>query len=211
VKPKLILLSGATGVGTSRFSLELAKHLDIPNIQGTDSAREIIRSIIHTDLNPSLNKSTYLAGKTKNYEEKTEDVKYSEIIRAYKNQCAAVNVAIEGVVNRAIKENISLIVEGIHLIPGKLKESDLLKEYANNFIEYHLCVLDSEIHKSRFLQRQIESPERQMDKYVNNFKEIRWIHDYMLERAKKFKHITIVDNSGTIEDTLNDLLKIYSK
>ena len=119
---KLILLSGGTGVGTSKFAFELAKSLHIPYIQGTDSAREIIRSVVNKDLNPSLSKSTYIAGKTKNYESKNNDVQKSEILRAYKNQCAAVNVAIEGIVNRSLNENISLIVEGIHLLPGKLKE-----------------------------------------------------------------------------------------
>lgn len=40
MEQKIILLSGATGVGTSTFSFELAKSLGIPSIISTDSIRE---------------------------------------------------------------------------------------------------------------------------------------------------------------------------
>lgn len=72
---QIILISGGTGVGTSKLSLELAKNKNITNIISTDSIREIIRTLIHPSLNPFLNKSTYLAGKTQNYNEKETKLK----------------------------------------------------------------------------------------------------------------------------------------
>ncbi|MBT3408279.1 hypothetical protein HOK68_01140 [Candidatus Woesearchaeota archaeon] len=43
----IILISGGTGVGTSKIALELAKYLDIPHIIGTDIIRESIRSTVY--------------------------------------------------------------------------------------------------------------------------------------------------------------------
>ena len=42
----IILISGGTGVGTSKYSMELARKLDIPSVLSTDSVREVIRSVV---------------------------------------------------------------------------------------------------------------------------------------------------------------------
>src|SRR3989338_8826737 len=119
---KIILISGGTGVGSTTYSFELAKALGIVNILSTDFIREVIRSIIARPLNPTLDKSTYTAGQTVHYDEKPEEVQYAEIIRGYKTQCAAINVGVEGIIKRAVNENIPLIIEGVHLLPGKFRE-----------------------------------------------------------------------------------------
>lgn len=197
-KSPIYFISGGTGVGTSSVGLEIAKYLNIPQIISTDLVREILRNSIHHSLNPNLHKSTYNAGQTKNYESKTEAVKKSEIIRAYKNQCSAVSVGIEAIVNRALTENLKLIVEGIHLIPGKFISEEILNY--DNVHWLHRSIESEFKHKRRFESRQKESPERKMAKYLNNFKEIRWLNDYLLKKAQK-ENYTIIDNSKSLEET----------
>ena len=198
MRNKIILLSGSTGVGTSTYSLILANMLNIYTIIGTDSIREVIRSILHSKINPTLEKSTYLAGQTKNYANKDEAIQRAEIIRAYKTQCDAVDVGIEGLIKRAKQENTSLILEGVHLRPGKLIESKILNE--DETLEFLLYICDEKVHKRRFEQRQQQAPERMMKKYIDNFREIRWIHDYLFERAKHAYGVCLINNSKSIED-----------
>jgi len=62
MKNPIILISGGTGVGTSTYSLELAKALGINNITSTDMIRESIRSIFESEVIPFLNQSTYSIG-----------------------------------------------------------------------------------------------------------------------------------------------------
>ncbi len=201
---KIILLYGGTGVGTSSYSFELAKLLDIPTIISTDSIREVIRSVITADINPVLGTSTFLAGKTLNYNSKSDDVKKSEILRGFKIQSQAVQVGIDAVVRRALQENTSLILEGVHLIPGKVN-------FAKNNSDIYECMLyisNPEIHKQRFLSRQDAAPIRGSSKYLDNFTEIRWVHDYLLEKGNQTS-LLLVDNSGDRKDGISTILKDF--
>ena len=205
----IILIYGGTGVGTTTYSFELAKSLDINKIISTDDVREVIRSILVKNVNPALDKSTYNAGQTKNYHEKSDKVKKVEIIRGYKTQCESVNIGIEGVVRRATNENLPLIIEGIHLIPGKIKEWNIYEQCKNRLVEYFVYIGDKETHRERFKRRQIESPERNMDKYLKNFQEIRWIQDYLLEKASDDHGIKLVNNIKDIINIRKEMLKHF--
>jgi 2-phosphoglycerate kinase len=207
---KIILISGGTGVGTSKYSLELVKKIsNIDSVISTDSIREVLRSVFHHDINPNLSHSTYESGQTKNYSKKDEKSKELEIIRAYKNQCIPVHLGVESVINRAIRENISLIVEGIHIRPGFIEDSKIFKLNKKRFMQYLIKISDPEVHKHRFKQRQSEAPERQMEKYLKNFQEIRWIHDYLAERADKHPLVYQIDNAGKLENGLDQMLKYF--
>lgn len=207
---KIILVSGGTCVGTSKYSLELANILHIPTIISTDAIREILRSTLNPHINPLLNKSTYLAGQTENYCKKSEEVQRAEIIRAFKTQCAAIRVGIDGLVKRSIVENIPLIVEGVHVIPGSMEELDIFNKN-QQISQYLIKISDPKIHKSRFEQRQKEAPKREIKKYLSNFREIRWIHDYLVEKANKSRRVKQIDNIGSIREGIDIILKdVYS-
>lgn len=208
---RIILISGGTGVGTSKISLELAKTQGITNIVSTDSVREIIRSAIHPDLNPNLIKSTYQAGKTKNYEKKESNIKKTEIIRAYKNQCSAIDIGIQGLIRRSINENKSMIIEGVHLIPGKFKEYGVVDKFEEKVLEFLVYINSDKIHKERFNQRQLDAPQRQSNKYLQNFTEIRWIHDYLFERAKRYEHIKLINNENSLDNSVKEVLDEYNQ
>lgn len=163
------------------------------------------------DVSPSLEESTYLAGQTINYKNKSDEVKKAEILRAYKMQCTSVGVGINGILQRAVTENIPLILEGIHLLPGRVRDFKKYPSYKGRILECLITIENSENHKSRFLKRQEEAPDRKLGKYLDNFQEIRWIHNYIQERAKRFNDIKIIDNSKDLEKGLEEMRKfIYS-
>jgi len=205
---RIILLSGATGVGTSSFSFELAKLLHIPTVIGTDAVREVLRSTLQPEINPALMTSTYLVGQTEHYESKSEETKKAEIIRGYKMQSHPISVGVEGVIKRAVKENVPLIAEGVHIIPGKFRDSDRYIENQGRFLECHLFIEDPELHKQRFIKRSIDAPKRSLDHYLSNFQEIRWIHDYLTDKARA-KNILLVENSLPLEEGVKRIIKEY--
>ena len=58
-KPLIILIGGASGVGTSSMAFELANRLRLKNIIGTDMIREVMRKIISKELSPVIHKSSF--------------------------------------------------------------------------------------------------------------------------------------------------------
>jgi 2-phosphoglycerate kinase len=59
VRPIVLLIGGAPGVGKSTFAAELGYRLGIPRIVGSDPVRETLRSLIGKDLSPTLHRSSY--------------------------------------------------------------------------------------------------------------------------------------------------------
>ncbi len=201
----IILIGGGTGVGTSRLGLELMKTLDIPLLTSTDTIREVVRATIHHDINPALMLSTYVAGQTVNYGEKSGAVREAEILRAFKSQCSPVWVGIEAVLSRALTENLPIIIEGVHLRPGHLRETDLWDDFSGRVVEYLVHIRGPEVHRARFERRMEEAPDRPTEKYLTHFQEIRWIHDYLVRRAQRFLNVRMIENSGPVAASLAEM------
>jgi len=187
-KPIIILISGATGVGKSKLAAELATIFDINRMVSTDAVREVMRKMISKELVPSIHVSSYEAGKV--IYKFGSMPKKEKIIYGFLDQSEKVLTGVQAVVARAIKENVSLIVEGIHLIPGALSGDSEAKKA--HIIPILITTLDEEIHKSRFKTREKIS-QRTSKKYLKNFKSIRLIQDYLYSVAKE-NNIPIIDN-----------------
>lgn len=198
-EPKIILISGATGVGKTRVGLELATRLQIQAIVSTDSVREILRSVIPYDINPVIHTSTYLAGQTAEYLRLQEEQKKESIMLGYREQAKAVSAGLKGVVKRAIEENYPLILDGIHIQPGDLS---VLGEARERAFEIMVDIPDEEIHRRRFEERERLATKRKESRYLANFREIRWIRDHIVERGKESEDVVYVDNSGPIEKSV---------
>ena len=194
-KPLIILIGGASGVGTSSIAFELAKRLRLNNIISTDMIREVMRKIVSNELSPVIHKSSYDA-----YESiKIPSVKMDKVIEGFITQAEVVNLGIEAIIERSIKEGISIIIEGVHIIPGFISK-DLMEN--NNIIMFSLSVDDEELHKQRFYLR-CSQPwvKRSLDDYMNNFDSIRKIQDFLLEQAEFYDSHII--NNLDINDTSN--------
>lgn len=198
----IIVISGATGVGTTSIASGIAQREGIIYIVGTDTLREAARKLVIPQISPYLHKSTYLAGKSRNYESKPELIKIENIIKGFKAQSAAVKVCIDGVVQRYIKEGSLAVVEGINALPGGYKE--LIDE---GICRQVLIDLEEEsLHIERIRKRMEKYPNRGND-YLKNIKEIRWIRDYLLRKAEDNK-IPILNNSGSLDDAVNQCISM---
>ncbi len=197
-KPIVILLGGATGVGKSKLASELAGILEINRTAPTDSIREVMRSMVSKELVPSIHVSSYEAGKVVPSLKALD--RDERVVYGFLDQTEKVLTGIEAVINRAIKEKVNVIVEGVHLVPGI---ADKFKEKAY-VVHILLTTLDEEMHKSRFRSRE-KSSNRVGKKYLKNFRAIRKIQDFLLSLAKE-KGVPVVENID-FDQTRDEVLK----
>ncbi len=186
-EPVVVLIGGATGVGTSTLAADIARRLNIQSVIGTDSIREVLRHAISPDLLPSLHKSSY--------EITPEDMrvpvadKEETVLLGYRTQASQVSVGVEAIVERGIKEGTNLVVEGVHLAP-----EIILNRYRDhpNVCSLVVYLSDEAAHRARFHLRALgTSMRRPVEEYIAHFREIRRIHDYILESAVRSGIYTI--------------------
>ena len=202
-QPVIILISGTTGIGKSTIALTLAHRLDFRSMIGTDSIREIMRKILSNDLIPELHQSSYEAGKfSKHY----RSSRFNSTIIGYSEQVKIVTVGVEALIKRALYEGTNMIIEGVHLSPEFLS-NDILEH--PNIVFVMLNLSNEVLHKNRFSIRAYNvSMRRPVNKYYDNFEQIRIIQDYLKEQAK-IVGVPIVENIKR-DDTVKKLTEIVT-
>ena len=204
-KPLIILIGGASGVGTSSMAFELANRLRLKNLISTDMIREVMRKIISKDLSPVIHKSSFDAFEAI----RTPSIRVDPVIEGFISHVDVVNVGIEAIIERSVKEGISTIIEGVHIVPGFIN-NDLLEN--NNIILFTLTVDDEEAHRQRFYSR-CRQPwvKRPLERYMDNFETIRKTQRFLVEQAKIHNThiINNVDINETIEIMVEDILERF--
>jgi len=198
----IILIGGASGVGTTTTGYEIASRLNIKNIVSTDTIREIMRMMISQKLSPELHMSTFNASEKSAVPIPEE---YDPAVFGFERQASLVSVGIEAVINRALKEGHDIIVEGVHVVPGFISEEIIRRERTFGFL---LSIEDAETHRNRFSLRSLQSDlKRPAKHYLNYFEEIRKIHDYLKTRAKEYGFIVIENEHSdyTVEVMLDKI------
>ncbi len=202
-EPVVVLIGGATGVGTSTLAADVARRLNIQSVVGTDSIREVLRRAISPDLLPILHKSSY--------EIKRQDVRVpveedEAVLFGFREQAARVSVGVEAIVERGLKEGTNLVVEGVHLVPEIVPER--YRDHPN------VCTLvvhlsDENVHRSRFYIRALGTAMRRpAEEYISHFQQIRQIHDYIVESAGR-AGVDAVENLS-IENTSDEVVEIVA-
>jgi 2-phosphoglycerate kinase len=202
-KPLIILIGGTTGVGKSSLATEIAHRLGITRIVSTDAIREVMRAIFSPELVPPLHKSSFEAGRSLRLPVPSEA---NPLIIGFREQVTLVSLGIEAVVKRAILEGTSLVMEGIHIVPGFI---NFVPQYGEKafIIPIVLSVGNENLHRSRFYIREIETEgERPFERYRRNFKNIRALGFYIEKLARE--HGVSVIPCTELDKTVNDVLEI---
>lgn len=204
-EPLIILIGGASGVGTSSMAFELASRLGLKNLISTDMIREVMRKIVSKELCPVIHQSSFNAFESIRTPTKTVD----PVLEGFINHVDVVNVGVEAIIERSLKEGISTIIEGVHIVPGFVSR-ELMDNY--NIVEFTLTVDDPELHKGRFYSR-CRQPwvKRSLQRYLDNFDIIRKTQDFMIEQAHEFDShiINNVDIVNTIDIMIDDITERY--
>ncbi len=202
-EPIVVLIGGATGVGTSTLAADVARRLNIQSVIGTDSIREVLRRAISPDLLPILHKSSY--------EIKREDLRMpveerEPVLFGFREQASQVAVGVEAIVDRGLKEGTNLVIEGVHLVP-----EIVLGRYQDhpNVCPLVVYLSDEHVHRSRFYIRALGTAMRRpAEEYIAYFREIRQIHDYIVRSADR-AGVQKVENLS-IENTSDAAVEIVT-
>jgi 2-phosphoglycerate kinase len=195
----IVLIGGATGVGKSTIAAQVADRLGIVRIISTDSVREAMRAFFSPTLMPSIHYSSYEAAGAVRI---PVGPGFDAGVLGFMEQVEMVNVGILAIIDRAIKEHTSLVVEGVHIVPGMMAlgtPGGLGAEVL--LLPLIVSVRDAELHRSHFLVREQQtSGRRALERYLRSFGDIRKIQDFILDRAIA-EHTLVVDNVN-IDDTV---------
>ena len=187
-KPVVILIGGATGTGKSTLSTELAFRLGIRMVTSTDLIRETMRAVLSPAVLPGLYdhsfRGTIQGGQVlSNPRER--------VLLGFRQQAAQVAVGIRAVIQRSVRENSHIIIEGTHLIPPFRQyvppEADLV------VAGLLLAVPSEKRHSERFPLRAQSAHQRDESAYLDSFQSVRWIHDDLLQAAEENSEF-VLDN-----------------
>ncbi|MCL2687166.1 MAG: 2-phosphoglycerate kinase [Methanobrevibacter sp.] len=205
-EPIVILIGGASGVGTSSIAFEIANRLGIRNMISTDMIREVMRKIVSKELSPVIHESSFTAYKGMRVPISPE---FDDVLAGFRDHVGTVSVGIEAVIERALKEGISIVIEGVHVVPGFINEKLMEK---SNVVMFVLTLQDKQIHKGRFYSRCKQMwARRPLQIYLDNFFAIRKTHTYFESQARKFNIPAIenIDVLTTIDFIIKDITKNY--
>jgi len=205
-EPLIVLIGGASGVGTSSIAFEVANRLGIRNMISTDMIREVMRKIVSKELLPTIYESSYTAYRSLRIPPPPE---FDEVLIGFRDHVDTVSIGVEAVIERSLKEGISIVIEGVHIVPGFISEDLVKKHNVNMFV---LTLQDEEVHKGRFYSRCRQMwARRPLKRYMNYFGAIRRTHKYFESQANKH-HIPVIENidvTTTIDSIIEDITKTY--
>ena len=198
--PVILLVGGATGTGKSTVATDVAYRLGITRVTSTDFVRQTMRAFFSREFMPAIHYSSFEAGRAI----ADADAEGSEaVLDGFLEQTRDVLVGVLAAIERALEEGWSMVLEGVHLVPGMLPrqiEGALV-------VQCVLAINDPEAHASHFWIRDTDSEGvRPYEKYLDAFDDIRLVQEYILGRASKHE-VPVVEN-GNIEDAIAEVMEL---
>lgn len=210
-RPLIILIGGTVGTGKSTISTELAHRSGIVRIQSTDMLREVMRSLIPRELLPVLFESTYTAWRAIPGPENPEEPSEALLAEGYLSQADPVSLAFQAVVERALKERVSLILEGVHVHPTWL--SKITEDTDAIVVPIMLAVLSRKQLRRRIQGRGRSAPDRRAERYLSNFDAIWQLQSFLLSEADD-AGVPIIfneDKDETVQHAMAAVLRALAK
>jgi 2-phosphoglycerate kinase len=199
--PLILLVGGGTGTGKSTVATEVAYRLGITRVTSTDFVRQTMRAFFSQEFMPTIHFSSFEAalGLSKAEEEESGDA----ALLGFLDQTRNVLVGVEAALQRALDEGWSMVLEGVHLVPGMLA-TELERAVV---IQCVLAIHDEEIHRTHFWSRDVFSDGvRAGDKYLAGLPEIRMVQEYIVERARR-NDVPVIENEN-VGETIGAVIEL---
>ncbi|HEY6961305.1 MAG TPA: hypothetical protein VI408_05375 [Gaiellaceae bacterium] len=196
--PIIVLIGGSTGTGKSTVAQEVAHRLGINRVASTDFIRQTMRAFFSPEFMPSIHYSSFEAGQSLD-----EEVTGDPTIVGFVDQSRHVCVGVEAAMRRALTEGWSMVLEGVHLVPG------LLPKRLEGALVVHVVIeiADEEVHRMHFHVRDIATGGvRAMEKYLDHLDDIRRIQTYVCGRARR-EGVAVVENAN-VDRTIDKVMRI---
>jgi 2-phosphoglycerate kinase len=197
--PVVFLLGGATGTGKSTVATELAYRLGITRVTSTDFIRQTMRAFFSEDFMPSIHYSSFEAAGALREPKVADD----PCITGFLEQTRNVLVGVHAALDRALEEGWSMVLEGVHIVPGLVRVPPTEAVVAQ-------CVLqieDPDEHALHFYVRDAASDGvRPVSRYLDRFDEIRRIQEALVRRADR-EDVPVLESSN-IEHAVTQALEL---
>jgi 2-phosphoglycerate kinase len=196
--PIIVLIGGTTGTGKSTIATELAHRLGITRVSSTDFIRQTLRAVFARGFMSSIHYSSFDAGRAVEAE-----TGFDRLLTGFVEQSRHVCVGVDAAVSRALTERWSMVLEGVHLVPG-LYPTGLDEAIV---VPVVVQVSDPELHHRCFHERSVATGGlRPKQKYLDRFDEIRRIQSHIVARANR-EGVTVVENTD-LNRTIDQIIEL---
>jgi 2-phosphoglycerate kinase len=183
--PRLLIIAGATGTGKSTAALKVAAKSNFSRIISTDAIREIMRCCDTENSDSALHRSSFSVGSA------------NDPVIDWLDTCQSVEIGVEATIERALREGIDLLLEGVHIVPSE-KLLSSWRAAGGMALGIIMVVSDESKHQSMLRSRDAHS-FRRADRYIANLPRIRIIQEGLIEKSK-ISNWPIVDISKVKDD-----------
>jgi len=177
------------GTGKSTFGMEVAISQGILKCISTDSVRQIMRTY---DDAPALHRSSYSGD--------------GDPVQSWKECSSVLQDSIDSLVGDAIKRGVSLVLEGVHIVPS----DTIIERWTSHGGIAAGCVLtisDPLAHKEVILRRG-EITKKGADQQMKAFSRIRIIQEEMIRLGKL--HNWLLIEQRLEPDPIDQLTKVLT-
>ncbi len=182
-RPIVVLIGGAPGTGKSALATEIAQRLEIGRIQSSDLLREVMRMMVPERLVPVLHKSSYDAWEALPGSANLDERDDAHLIDGYRAQAELLKVPCEAVIRRSLREESSLILEGVHVHHAMVDMVPV--ESAAIVVPIMLAVLNQDRLRDRFRGRGEKVDQRRAERYLDHFDSIWRLQSHLLSEADR--------------------------
>jgi 2-phosphoglycerate kinase len=180
--PIMVFIGGATGTGKSTVATELAYRFGITRVTSTDFVRQTMRAFFSSDFMPSIHQSSFEARDA--FPDADDPLEFG-----FLQQARNVLVGVRASSERALHEGWSLVLEGVHLVPGMV-EMPRPEEAVSVYVV--LSIEDEDEHVRHFHFRD-EDSERPESRYLERFDDIRRLQELIVSRARRYE-VPVIEN-----------------
>jgi 2-phosphoglycerate kinase len=186
--PIIVLIGGATGTGKSTIASEVAYRLGITRVTSTDFVRQTMRALFTPEFLPAIHYSSFDAGRALTTAQEEE---VDPLLHGFLEQTRHVLVGVQAAIDRSLEEGWSTVIEGVHLVPGML--SPLIENAL--VVQCIIAIKNEEAHAGHFWIRDLTSDGvRPLDKYLERLGDIRYLQDFIVERAE-VERVPVIQNA----------------
>jgi 2-phosphoglycerate kinase len=197
-RPLVLMICGATGVGKSTLATMLAHRLGVTRVTATDMVRQVLRAFFSHQFMPAVHHSSFDADQGVRISTTATD----PLISGFERQVEQVSVGINALIERAVIERTSLVIEGVHCVPGVI---DGLAQLDAVVVQVVVKIDDEELHKSHFMARG-NSQRRAVERYLGAFGRIRRLQDHVVASAER-EGVPVIENSS-LDDALTQIMNL---
>jgi 2-phosphoglycerate kinase len=191
--PIIVLIGGATGTGKSTVATDVAYRLGITRVSSTDFVRQTMRAFLSRRFMPSIHRSSF---------DVPDEDELSDVLGAFVEQTQNVLIGVRAVIDRALQEGWSLVLEGVHLVPGMLPKVE-----GALVVHCVLAIEDEDMHAAHFWVRDASSEGlRPVQKYLDALPDIRLVQEFVVEQARR-AGVPVIEN-GSIELSIATVMEL---